>query len=229
MVEFSDIKGFIFDLDGVITDTAAFHSQAWHQIANKVGISWDDRLDDSLKGISRMDSLNLILAKGGKENDFSDDEKVSLATEKNDNYLKLVNKMTPDNILPGIADFLEDLSTHNYLMSLSSASKNSPLVLKKLGLSGYFTKAVDPATLKKGKPDPEIFRRGAELLSLNPNQCIGIEDAAAGVESINNAGETSIGIGDDKVLSNADIVFTDTDKLTLNNIEESFNKLKTVI
>lgn len=222
MKNFADIKGFVFDLDGVITDTSVFHSQAWHQVADKVGVKWDDDLADALKGISRMDSLNLILARDHKENDFTATEKDALATEKNDNYLKLVNQMTPANILPGIAAFLADLKAQGYLLSLASASKNSPLVLKKLGLGDYFPKSVDPASLKHGKPDPEIFRRGAEILNLDPTQCIGVEDAAAGVQSINGAGETSIGIGDPKVLAAADINFTDTAQLTLANIQAAF-------
>lgn len=223
MTKFADIKGFVFDLDGVITDTSVFHSQAWHQVADKVGVKWDDDLANALKGIGRMDSLNLILAKDHKENDFTEDEKVALATEKNDNYLKLVNQMTPADILPGIQAFLEDLKAKGYLLSLASASKNSPLVLKKLGLGDYFPKSVDPATLKHGKPDPEIFRRGAEILSLDPAACIGIEDAAAGVQSINGAGETSVGIGDPKILAAADINFTDTAQLSLANIKAALD------
>ena len=223
MTKFADIKGFVFDLDGVITDTSVFHSQAWHQVADKVGVKWDDDLANALKGIGRMDSLNLILAKDHKENDFTEDEKVALATEKNDNYLKLVNQMTPADILPGIQAFLEDLKAKGYLLSLASASKNSPLVLKKLGLGDYFPKSVDPATLKHGKPDPEIFRRGAEILSLDPAACIGIEDAAAGVQSINGAGETSVGIGNPKILAAADINFTDTAQLSLANIKAALD------
>lgn len=221
MTEFSDIKGFVFDLDGVITDTASFHSQAWHQVADKVGVAWDEQLADGLKGISRMDSLNLILARDHKENDFNEAEKIALAEEKNTNYLTLVKAMTPANILPGISDFLTELTANGYLISLASASKNAPLVLEKLGFSNYFTKSVDPTTLKKGKPDPEIFRRGAEILSLKPGNCVGIEDAAAGVAAINGAGETSIGIGDAATLNAADINFSATDQLTLSNIRRA--------
>lgn len=222
MVGFKDIKGFVFDLDGVITDTAVFHSQAWQQVANKVGVQWDDQVADELKGISRMASLNLILARAHKENQYTAAEKLALATEKNDNYLALVQQMTAKNVLPGIVSFLAEIEDHGYLLSLASASKNAPLVLSKLGLSHYFTKSVDPTSLQKGKPDPEIFRRGAELLNLNPAACIGVEDAAAGVQSINDAGETSIGIGDSQILSAADINFSDTSKLTLENIEAAF-------
>ncbi|CAM3119070.1 beta-phosphoglucomutase [Lactiplantibacillus plajomi] len=223
MVNFSDIKGFIFDLDGVITDTAVFHSRAWRQVAAQVQVAWDDQLADQLKGISRMESLNLILARGNKVDDYTDDEKEALATAKNENYLKLVNQMTPADILPGINEFLAELKQGGYLLSLASASKNAQLVLNKLGLAGYFEKMVDPTSLKKGKPDPEIFRRGAEILNLRPENCIGIEDAAAGIESINGAGETSIGVGDPKVLAKANICFSTTRDLTLNNINNVFN------
>lgn len=220
MAKFSDIKGFVFDLDGVITDTSVFHSQAWHQVADKVGAPWSKELEDGLKGISRMDSLEMILKAGNLSDQYTEDQKIALATEKNTNYLKLVDQMTPDNILPGIKDFLDDIQSHGYLLSLTSASKNAPKVLEKLQLTTYFPKIVDPKTLSKGKPDPEIYLKGAELINLKPEQCIGVEDAAAGVESINAAGETSIGIGDKQILKDADINFEDTGEMTLTNIQK---------
>lgn len=220
MAKFSDIKGFVFDLDGVITDTSVFHSQAWHQVADKVGAPWSKELEDGLKGISRMDSLEMILKAGSLSDQYTEDQKVALATEKNTNYLKLVDQMTPDNILPGIKGFLDDIQSHGYLLSLASASKNAPKVLEKLQLTTYFPKIVDPKTLSKGKPDPEIYLKGAELINLKPEQCIGVEDAAAGVESINAAGETSIGIGDKQILKDADINFEDTGEMTLTNIQK---------
>lgn len=227
MAKFSDIKGFVFDLDGVITDTSVFHSQAWHQVADKVGAPWSKELEDGLKGISRMDSLEMILKAGNLQDKYqdkyTDEQKVDLATEKNTNYLKLVDQMTPDNILPGIKAFLDEIKNGGYLLSLASASKNAPKVLQKLNLTDYFPKIVDPKTLSKGKPDPEIYLKGAELIDLKPEQCIGVEDAAAGVESINAAGETSIGIGDKNILKDADINFADTSEMTLANIEKQMN------
>ena len=220
MAKFSDIKGFVFDLDGVITDTSVFHSQAWHQVADKVGAPWSKELEDGLKGISRMDSLEMILKAGNLSDQYTEDQKVALATEKNTNYLKLVDQMTPDNILPGIKGFLDDIQSHGYLLSLASASKNAPKVLEKLQLTTYFPKIVDPKPFTKGKPDPEIYLKGAELINLKPEQCIGVEDAAAGVESINAAGETSIGIGDKQILKDADINFEDTGEMTLTNIQK---------
>ncbi len=219
MAKFSDIKGFVFDLDGVITDTSVFHSQAWHQVADKVGAPWSKELEDGLKGISRMDSLEMILKAGNLSDKYTEDEKVALATEKNTNYLKLVDQMTPDNILPGVKAFLDEIKANDYLLSLASASKNAPKVLEKLQLTDYFPKIVDPKTLSKGKPDPEIYLKGAELINLKPEQCIGVEDAAAGVASINAAGETSIGIGDKQILKDANVHFNNTSEMTLASIK----------
>ncbi|GAA3620822.1 beta-phosphoglucomutase [Secundilactobacillus similis] len=220
-IAFDQIKGFVFDLDGVITDTSLYHTKAWRQLAEKLGVTWTKTLEDGLKGISRMDSLEMILKAGNKENDYTQDEKVALATEKNTNYVNAIHQMTPANILPGIKAFLDDLRANGYLIALASASKNGPTVLKQLELTDYFPKIVDPATLSKGKPDPEIYVKGAEALDLDPTQCIGVEDAAAGIQAINGANETSIGIGDPDTLSAADIHFNDTSEMTLANIAKA--------
>ncbi|CAJ1227197.1 beta-phosphoglucomutase [Levilactobacillus zymae] len=220
MTKFADIKGFVFDLDGVITDTSVLHGTAWHQLADYLGVAWSKELADGLKGISRMDSLEMILKAGGKENDYTPEQKVELAAKKNTNYVAEVDKMTPANILPGMKAFLDDIRDKGYLLSLASASKNAPRVLAKLELTDYFPEIVDPASLKHGKPDPEIYTKGAQLLNLDPAQCVGLEDAAAGVQAINAAGETSLGIGDATELGAADMVFADTSLVTLANIEK---------
>ncbi|CAJ2232916.1 beta-phosphoglucomutase [Companilactobacillus paralimentarius] len=223
MVKFEQIKGFIFDLDGVIANTSVFHAKAWHQLADKLGVTWTEDLANQLKGVGRMDSLNLILKSGGKENDYTEDEKVKYATEKNDNYLSLLKGLTDKDILPGMKEFIEDLSSNNYLISLASSSKNSPKVLEALDLEKYFDARVDPSTLKNGKPDPEIYVRGAEVLNLRPEECIGLEDAVSGIKSVNGAHETSVGIGDPEILNEADINFTDTSQVTLANIKKAMN------
>ncbi|CAJ1188270.1 Beta-phosphoglucomutase [Companilactobacillus paralimentarius] len=223
MVKFEQIKGFIFDLDGVIANTSVFHAKAWHQLADKLGVTWTEDLANQLKGVGRMDSLNLILKSGGKENDYTEDEKVKYATEKNDNYLSLLKGLTDKDILPGMKEFIEDLSANNYLISLASSSKNSPKVLEALDLEKYFDARVDPSTLKNGKPDPEIYVRGAEVLNLRPEECIGLEDAVSGIKSVNGAHETSVGIGDPEILNEADINFTDTSQVTLANIKKAMN------
>ncbi|NLR32814.1 beta-phosphoglucomutase [Levilactobacillus tujiorum] len=221
MTKFADIKGFVFDLDGVITDTSVLHGTAWHQLADYLGVAWNTELANGLKGISRMDSLEMILKAGGKENDYTQAQKEELAAKKNTNYVAEVDKMTPANILPGMKAFLDDLRAKGYLLSLASASKNAPRVLSKLELADYFPKVVDPASLTHGKPDPEIYTKGAELLNLPASQCIGVEDAAAGVQAINAAGEVSLGIGDAKELGAADMVFANTADVTLANIEKA--------
>ncbi|QMU07344.1 beta-phosphoglucomutase [Levilactobacillus suantsaii] len=220
MTKFADIKGFVFDLDGVITDTSVLHGNAWHQLANDLRVTWTKELADGLKGISRMDSLEMILKAGRIENNYTPAQKEALATKKNTNYVAEVDKMTPANILPGMQAFLDDLRAKGYKLSLASASKNAPRVLDKLGLTDYFPEIVDPASLTHGKPDPEIYTKGAQLLNLDPAQCIGLEDAAAGVQAINAAGETSLGIGDASELSAADMVFADTAQVTLANIQQ---------
>lgn len=216
-MKFEELKGFAFDLDGVIADTAKFHSQAWHQTADKVGTTWTPELQEALKGVSRMDSLEMILKAGGRENDYTQAEKEALAAEKNENYGKLIATLTPDDILPGMKAFLDELIANGYKLSLASASKNAPKILKYLGLTDYFVGIVDPATLHAGKPDPEIFARAAEILDLPANQVAGLEDSSAGIESINGAGELSIGIGSQ--LTAAKVKFNSTAEVSLANIK----------
>lgn len=217
-MKFEDLKGFAFDLDGVIADTARFHGQAWHQLADKVGTEWTPELAESLKGVSRMDSLELILKAGGHENDYTQEEKEALATEKNDNYIKLVETLTPADILPGMKNLLDELKDNGYHIVLASASKNAPKVLKYLQITDYFEGIVDPAKLSHGKPDPEIYSEAAKLMNLPANQVAGLEDAQAGVESINRAGEVSIGFG--ASLKDAAVKFDDTSEVSLAAIEE---------
>lgn len=217
-MKFEDLKGFAFDLDGVIADTARFHGQAWHQLADKVGTEWTPELADSLKGVSRMDSLELILKTGGHENDYTQEEKEALATEKNDNYIKLVETLTPADILPGMKNLLDELKDNGYHIVLASASKNAPKVLKYLQITDYFEGIVDPAKLSHGKPDPEIYSEAAKLMNLPANQVAGLEDAQAGVESINRAGEVSIGFG--ASLKDAAVKFDDTSEVSLAAIKE---------
>ncbi|BDR58753.1 beta-phosphoglucomutase [Xylocopilactobacillus apicola] len=220
MVTFSEISGFAFDLDGVITDTAKFHAMAWQQVAEQVGTKWTSQLADNLKGIDRMTSLEMILKAGGHETEYSDTEKEQLADEKNHNYVNLIKTLTPDDILPGMLDFIQSLHQNHYKLALASVSRNAPVILERLGLTDSFEGIVDPASLKLGKPDPEIYIRAAEVMHLDPDKVIGVEDAAAGVTSINKAGETSLGIGDAKILHEANLIFANTKEVTLQAIKE---------
>ncbi|QNQ82415.1 beta-phosphoglucomutase [Lactobacillus sp. PV037] len=221
-MSFEDIKGFAIDLDGVIADTAKFHGKAWHQVADKVGTKWTPELADSLKGVSRMDSLELILKAGGHEKDYTQEQKEALAKEKNDNYLKLISTLTPADILPGMKAFLDDARKKGYKLVLASASLNAPKILKYLGLSDYFDAIVDPAKLSHGKPDPEIYVESAKAMNLQPSQVAGLEDAQSGIESINGAGEVSIGFGKD--LKDADVKFDSTAQVSLDAIKNRLDK-----
>ncbi|MGP6140294.1 beta-phosphoglucomutase [Jeotgalibaca sp. A127] len=212
------LKGVIFDLDGVLTDTAEFHFRAWQDLGEKIDISFDRAFNENLKGISRMDSLDRILEHGGKKDVYSIEEKESLAKEKNDDYVELIKEITPADILPGVKKFLDDCREAGLKLGLASASKNGPAILKNLGLTDYFEVVVDPASLTNGKPDPEIFLKGAELLGLDPSECVGVEDAEAGIASINSAGMFSVGVGSPESMKQADLFVEETIELDLDAI-----------
>lgn len=217
------IKGFVFDLDGVITDTAKYHYAAWKQVAHdELGIDINPTVNEGLKGVSRMDSLNVILKFGGKENAYTDTEKLEYATEKNDLYKSLIKQMTPADILPGISNFLKAITKAGYPMSLASASRNAPYIIDRLGLAEYFSAIVDPATLTKGKPNPEIFEKAADLIHTPYANTVGLEDAVAGIEGIEAAGMFAVGVGKPEVLGKADLLFPDTAHLDLAKIEAAF-------
>ncbi|WP_283678986.1 beta-phosphoglucomutase [Lentilactobacillus sp. Marseille-Q4993] len=222
MNSFSKIKGWCFDLHGVIADSWLYHEMAWHQIADKVGVTWTADLAEQLKGRDRMDSLTTILASGQAENQFSDSEKQQLANEKNDLYLQMLERMNPSDILPGVADFLADLKRNEYKMIIASASQNAPLEIKKLQLESYFDQIVDVTKLKHNKPAPDVFQKAAEMLNLDVTECIGLDDGIVGVQSINAAGMYSVGVGDAKVLHEANQIIPSTSELTLERIKEQF-------
>ncbi|MHC5374117.1 beta-phosphoglucomutase [Enterococcus sp. LJL120] len=208
-------KGFVFDLDGVITDTAKYHYIAWKNLADKIGISIDLEFNEQLKGISRMDSLNRILAHGGKENEFTEAEKAELAAEKNTEYVALLQGLTEKDLLPGVAEFLAEAQKLQVPSAIASASKNAPFILEKLGVAADFVGIVDPNTLKKGKPDPEIFIRAAEILNIQPEEAIGFEDAPAGIEGIKKAGMFAVGVLASEPLAGADITVHRLDELSI--------------
>ncbi len=198
------IKAFLFDLDGVIVDTAIFHYQAWKKMANGLGFDIDEEFNETLKGISRMDSLNAILKHGNLE--ISEEQKLELAARKNADYLELVNTMTPANILPGVSSFLAEARAMGVKIALGSASKNSNLILEKIGVKPFFDAIIDGNQVSRSKPDPEVFVKGAQSLGFENESCIVFEDAFAGVEAAKAANMKAVGIGSSKVLFNADIV-----------------------
>ncbi len=218
------IKGFIFDLDGVLTDTAEYHYLAWKKLADRLGIQLDRKMNEQLKGISRMDSLDRILAIGNQMDRYTLEEKEKLADEKNEDYKELILEVTPNDLLPGIANLLADLRAKDIRLALASASKNGPVIMERLGIADMFDTVVDPATLAKGKPDPEIFIKGAQQLKLKPIECVGVEDAQAGIESINAAGIFSVGVGTKEMMKEADYAVTSTKELKLEEILKRANQ-----
>ncbi|WP_106449995.1 beta-phosphoglucomutase [Trichococcus alkaliphilus] len=190
----SEIKGLVFDLDGVITDTAERHYLAWKGIADRLGIAIDREWNERLKGISRTESLELILAEDPTLL-LDGEEKEQLLEEKNAHYLELIAEITAADILPGIPELLEEAKSIGYRMAIASASKNAPLILERLGLSAAFDAIFDPEALTYNKPHPEIFERAAQALSLETHACIGFEDSLAGIEGIKRSGMPAVAIG----------------------------------
>jgi beta-phosphoglucomutase len=227
----SDIKGenemlkaVLFDLDGVITDTAKFHFLAWRDLGAELGVIVDEAFNEELKGVSRMDSLERILAFGGLADKYSTAEKEAFCTKKNDHYLELIQEMTPADILPGILPLLEELRQAGLKAIVTSASKNAPGILELLQVKDYFDGIVDPASVAAGKPAPDIFLAGAALAGVQPAECIGVEDAASGVEAIKAAHIPAIAIGDAEVLAQADRVLADTSALSLAVLRDAWEK-----
>lgn len=210
-------KAFIFDLDGVIVDTAKYHYLAWRELANQLGFEFTKEQNEQLKGVSRVRSLEILLGIGNKHLD--DDVKIKLLHEKNEQYLKYIAKMDHTEILPGIDDLLNYLKFENIPFSLGSASKNARLILETLNLMDLFDAIVDGNDVSTAKPDPEVFLKAAEKLGVQPQDCIVVEDAQAGIQAANLAGMTSIGIGDKKVLSEADFVLKETSELTIGFVQ----------
>ena len=214
-------KGFVFDLDGVITDTAKYHYIAWKELAAEIGIEIDLKFNEQLKGISRMDSLERILTLGNKNDAYTEVEKEALATKKNTHYVQLLQSLTPDDLLPGVKTFLDEAKAKNIPCAIASASKNAPFILDKLGVMQDFDTIVDPATLKKGKPDPEIFIQAALALGIEPAEAVGFEDAQAGIDGIKAAGMYAVGVYSGEELHGADVI---VEELTDLNIDELLAK-----
>lgn len=188
--------GILFDLDGVLTDTANYHYLAWKRLAKEQGFTFEEADNERLKGVDRLQSLEIILERNGFGGDrrFGQTEKQALAARKNGYYRELIKKITPDDLLPGIPEFLEEIRACNIKTALASASKNAPDVLERLGLAESFDYVADACSITRAKPDPEVFLVCAKALGLKPQSCIGIEDSQAGIEAIHSAAMFSVGI-----------------------------------
>ncbi len=213
---------FLFDLDGVIVDTAIYHYQAWRRMANSLGFDISEEFNETLKGVSRVDSLNRILALGNLT--LPDDRKAELATQKNEWYLDLVNQMTPASILPGIPAFFAQIRQTNLKTALGSVSKNSRLILDRIGMTDAFDAIIDGNKITNSKPDPEVFLKGAAELNVAPADCVVFEDAVAGIEAGRRGGMRTVGIGSPDVLTQADIVLPSLEHITITELFASLDR-----
>ena len=212
------MKALIFDLDGVIVDTAKYHYLAWKDLANGLGFDFTEQQNEMLKGVSRVKSLEILLDIGKVE--LSQEERDRHLNEKNEQYLSYIEKMDQGEILPGIKELLLYLKGRGVKFALGSASKNARLILETLNLLDFFDAIVDGNDVSTAKPDPEVFLIAARRLACDPEDCIVVEDAQAGIQAANAAGMTSIGIGSPEVLHEADFLLTGTEELTVDFIDK---------
>ena len=211
-------KGFIFDLDGVIVDTAKYHFLAWKKLANSIGVDFSEKQNEQLKGVSRVKSLEKILEWGNIS--LHKDEFMKLMSKKNEAYLSYIDQMDENEILPDVSKILDFLIEEKQAIALGSASKNALAILEKVNLISKFETIVDGNIVTKGKPNPEVFIKASERLNLQPKYCIVFEDAVAGIQAANTANMISIGIGDKEVLHEANYVFKDFTKISTDFIKE---------
>lgn len=206
-------KAVLFDLDGVITDTAEYHFRAWKALAEEIGIDGVDReFNEQLKGVSREDSLQKILDLGGKK--VSAEEFAALAKRKNDNYVQMIQDVSPTDVYPGILQLLEDLRSNGVKIALASASKNGPFLLERMALTEYFDAIADPAEVAASKPAPDIFIAAAHAVGVLPAESIGLEDSQAGIQAIKDSGALPIGVGRPEDLGEDIVVVPDTTHYT---------------
>ncbi len=216
-----EINACLFDLDGVIVDTAKYHFQAWKRLAEELGFEFTEEHNERLKGVSRMRSLEILLEVGGIEK--NQEEMGELATKKNQWYVEDIKKLKPEEILPGVSSFLGELRHKGVKIALGSASKNAPLILERLNLTDLFDSVIDGTKVSKAKPDPEVFLKGAEALGAKPEECLVFEDAQAGIEAAKNGGMQCVAIGRPEVLSGYDYIMPGFEGI---NYEELLKKLK---
>ena len=188
-----DVKAVIFDLDGVLVSTDEFHYLAWKELADEIGIPFDRNINERLRGVSRMESLEIILEKSSLN--YTRQEKEMMADKKNERYRILLNNLSADDILPGVISFINTLYKNNINIAIGSSSKNAPLILEKTSLNTLFEVVVDGNHITRSKPDPEVFLKAAQQLEVKPENCLVVEDADAGVEAAVRAGMRVLAVG----------------------------------
>jgi len=197
-----DIKGTLFDLDGVLVDTAKYHYLAWRRLAKELGFDFTEADNERLKGVSRVRSLEILLETGGVT--MADDEKEPAATRKNTWYVEYLSTLDETALLPGTKDYLSRLRENGIRIALGSASKNAPLILERLNIAAMFDAVIDGNSVSKAKPDPEVFLNGAKAIGLPPEHCVVFEDALAGIEAAKAGGMRVIAVGTPELLPGAD-------------------------
>lgn len=205
-MDIKQYQGAIFDLDGVLVDTAKYHFLAWKQLADELGFDFTRQQNEALKGVSRMRSLELLLGFGGMMGRFSEEEMHDMAEKKNRIYVEYVKKLRQEELLPGVKELLERMKDSGIKIALGSASKNAEMILEGLGITKYFDAIVDGTMVTKAKPDPEVFLLGAKLLGVSAEECVVFEDSTAGIQAAKRAGMGTVGIGKRKNLLEADMV-----------------------
>lgn len=215
-------KAFIFDLDGVIVDTAKFHFLAWKKLADSLNINFTHEINEQLKGVSRVRSLEIILSQGNVQ--ASQEDKNNWLAQKNEDYLAFVHQMDKSEILPRVEEVLQFLKTNNQYIVLGSASKNARPILEKVNILHYFDALVDGNDVTNAKPDPEVFLQGANQVQVAYQDAIVFEDSVAGIQAANLAGMTSVGIGEKEVLHESDFCFRDFTEMSNDFIMQLINK-----
>ncbi|MBQ9909989.1 MAG: beta-phosphoglucomutase [Lachnospiraceae bacterium] len=206
------IKGFIFDLDGVIVDTAKYHYLAWKRLADEIGLRFSIQDNELLKGVSRIRSFEIILELNGKEMREEDIER--FCARKNGYYVDYISRITPDEILPGVEAFLQDAKKAGMKIALGSASKNASVILERTGVGSYFDAVIDGTKVSRAKPHPEVFLKGAEALLLQPEECVVFEDAVAGIVAAHNGGMKAVGVGNSELKDLCDCFIASFNDLT---------------
>ena len=210
---YMNIRAVIFDLDGVIVSTDNCHYLAWEKLAQEEGIYFDRKINDRLRGVSRMASLEIVLERAKKS--YSQEEKIEMAERKNNYYKELIKELTPDDILPGAMENLKELKMNGIKIAIGSSSKNTPIILNQIGLKDYFDAISDGNNITHSKPDPEVFLKAAEMLNIKPENCVIVEDADAGIEAGKNAGMKTISVNG---ANGADLMLENLEKVSILNV-----------
>lgn len=211
-----EIKGCIFDLDGVIVDTARYHYQAWKRMAQLFGGDLSHEQNEKLKGVSRRGSLEFILKENGVEK--SEEEKIELAKQKNIWYLELIGSLDQTELLPGVLDLIKEIDKKGIPIGLGSASKNAITILQKIGIDHYFKVMIDGNSVEKSKPNPEVFNKGVQGLGIASKNCIVFEDSSKGISAAITGGFIPIGIGEKKNLPEALLVYSGFEGLSFDSL-----------